>query len=486
MSYLVKISEVEELGAGIKNYESQIEEASESLKSAIEIFLVSDSFEGQTADSMKAYMEEVHIPLIDNVYGLVAQLSSDYAACYMSEYESGITAGDKYGEYSESAFEGAKGKLESLEESYVPDIDSYLNRAMDCIGGICPVSRPSTSKLKTSISNEIHVVWDLKGRVADVEGKGVSAFSSMDSTFGNLLQSIVAAMEMCNSNQCCVWSYTSGTFSQIATVTGLRDNYLAAMSNQSENAQLVHDTYEQAYSNIQLRIDDAEREAADKKIFWAAIGTAAQVASVVVGAFALVALFPVTSVLGLIAVSGAAAGLASGIKNLKGRESQLEKMQGGDYGADFTKSSAGDITKAGKVAGNYDKIEKGLATGDVDSIVDGEAGLRSFVIKEIRSGVTDCVKGWIDDDGADAALDVTGNIVDEGIDMTVDYVMKGKVSITPTGVVGLAADCTLVVADRQVEKYDQQIEDLNNQREDVARLQEENDKPRTYATSVDW
>lgn len=431
MSYLVKIPEVEELGKGIKGYESQIDSASESLKEAIYAFLVSDSFEGHTGDSMRAYMEEVHIPLIDNVGCLVEQLTSDYACYYMSEYESGTTAGDTYGEYSESAFSGAKGKLENLEETYVPSINSYLSHAMECIGGICAVSRPSTSKLETSIGDEIQKVWDLKGRVSDIEGQGKDAFSSMDSEFGNLAQSIIAAIERCNNGQCSVANYTPGSFSQVATETGLRDNYLAAMKNQSENAQLVHDAYDQAYSNIQLRIDDAEKEAAEKKKKWAFLGTVAQATSVLVGAFAIVAMFPVSTIWGAAAVVAGGLGVIDGFSKLGSRGDQLGKMLSGDYGADLTTLSIDGASDAKKLSKDLDKASKGYASGNTsDLIISGVDAGTFFLKKALSSWFWDPAKELFDNEKSDMEFDLAEKASDEVIDGYVDYALTGKSLLT--------------------------------------------------------
>lgn len=380
--------------------------------------------------------------------------------------------------------------MENLEETYVPSINSYLSHAMECIGGICAVSRPSTSKLETSIGDEIQKVWDLKGRVSDIEGQGKDAFSSMDSEFGNLAQSIIAAIERCNNGQCSVANYTPGSFSQVATETGLRDNYLAAMKNQSENAQLVHDAYDQAYSNIQLRIDDAEKEAAEKKKKWVTVGTVAQFFSVLAGAAAFIATLPVSGIASALVCVTAGAGVLGGLANLDRREKQLNKMEEGDYGADFDKVSTKGLSSAKGIAKNIDKYEKADGSQGsertVGKVSSGVGIVTTIIKEEVLDRVWDHMKDKVDDDGFDATIDVTNKLVDKGIDTYADYALKGKVSITASGTVGLVSDCTMIVADYEVEKYDKQIEELGNQREEVAELQEANDRPRTYATSVDW
>lgn len=486
--YYVIMDEVDALGTAYDNYQASLIEAFQNLQSSIDDLAALGSFQGDAAVSIKAYFQEVHSMLIGMLWMLAQQLLTDFEKEYGSGFSEQPVSEMRTAKLPEDGMKDAERAFADMLATELADAESYLREAMNLMPSGVSFSMPSSDGIRSYANEQIDKTAKVREGVRALEDAGYALFANKESDFQELASKVEDAIAACASGAVSLSGYESGAIYSVVDMSGLQVAYENCAADQEENREVVLKACDERIQREQLRIEDAQREAAEKKAFWNVIGTIASVAVVVAGAAAIVATAGTASPL-VLAASGV--GLMSSGKDLGERVGQLYSMSKGDIGADrpgYTfKEEAGSLKDLAKAGDKFNDIAEHQGKGNYAEVRRDAAGFTGFLGGKVIDKGIDYVAESTGDEEMEAWINAGGEFVSEGYENYVDSAFKataGGVSkgvatgsftsdaiATGAGWVGACGKAVTVVTDHYSEKYDEQIDELERESESLDELQ---------------
>ena len=508
-TYIVR-KDTDNLNSEFAAYTQSIQEASSGINSAVLNFhgLSDSELGGNAGTSMKAYMKDVHVPLLQCVDALVSQLLTDYTCSYLAKYQEGgqgvyETKADNYGQYPAGKIGNASKTLSGIKDGDLKSASSDLKKAEGLIPADISFSFPSSGNVSRMLKGQASKALRLKESVLDIEAAGKALFANEDSTFECLRSSLEQTVAQCGKGDLSIESYVPGTFTAVATSTGLRDFCKEALAYQSENKEQAVAVTKKSSSNIKKLVQKETEAAAKKKKFWLAVGTVASIAVAVVGVAAVIA---TAGTAGPIVFAVSIFSAAKSGEDAAKRLLQYGQVATGDYQADKYEgmlSDYKDLKRAGKMSDSVMKLgEDSIAMNAADdrfhAWVAGEKTLNhardlgysfgGYLIDETFSIAKSHTSDETEKMKLDVASEITSSLYSEGTDRLkfAGAINDGGTGIAHAGVVSTVGKVTEVVADYEVSKYDDQLDALDAKKETLDNLQENFGNNWNTSTAVNW
>lgn len=314
MGYYVKYKELQEAQANICNQINQWSEELYQVKSQIQVLLEMEEIKGNTADSIKNYMLEVHIPLIAAIQKLLTE--------YLIRL---ILYGDDY--YEIDTMLNAKIAQDRLDEQLVcihtkldtfQTIQESVRGAIGSIAGLANVYTPSGETIEDSYENLQKKANDLMHTVGDCEyGHLRSDFITMEEMLSNLTQLINGQS---GKSYVTIMSYQAGSLSELPAYQRLQEATEKQAKELNAKAGKLQDAIERYSKKQQERSLAEEREKKGRSQIFQGVLIAV---GAVIGAVAIVATFGTATP---VVVGAFALGSASGLYGLSNMEEGIDNV----------------------------------------------------------------------------------------------------------------------------------------------------------------
>lgn len=508
MNYYVVRADVDKLSTDFSVYTDTVRNMFNAMQAVIDNFCaLSDSdLGGEAGESMKNYMAEVHVPLIQSVTTLVSQLNTDYASSYLSKYQesaAGIyeTSADDFGKYPTSGLGKVAKELNGIKEGSLSNADSELQAAQALIPAEMSFSFPSGAGVSEVLGNQEKKATKLKENVTEVEEAGYSLFHSGSDNFENLRASVDAAIAEWKQSGTSVETYALGSFGMVLASTGLRGFCNNARIDQGNKQEQVTAATTKSASNVKKANDREIKKQAGKKKFWTALGTVASVAIFVASAAAVVG--SGGSALPLVLASMS---FLASAQDLGARAGQYGMVMNGDYQADkYSVSLDKNVMNSLKAADKLRKVNehyiesfdsRSFNRASKDMVLDG-AGTSKFFGGQLISAGFDHWKANAGSEGEKAIAGVAeqttlalysegadsfiaGNLYDKlGMHSGRPTVNGGGTDIAHLGLVSTVGKSVEIVADYRVGQIDEKLDALDTENSQIDQLN------RTFESSWD-
>ncbi|MBC1523888.1 hypothetical protein HB884_06665 [Listeria booriae] len=307
MSYLVKYDDVTSVGAYVngncQTYGGQLQEISQSFTNIVGI----PSLKGQAADSMKAYVGEVHGFIIQSISQLVQEIQSKFLL-YKDGYYNMIDA-DNHAKLDENILESTLTFFRQSTNNF--DIEhGKLEEVIQSVYDIINVSNISAYAVQDDYQHTTKQVSELKQLVGHYENDHATKdFTVFDAMLTSLKGLIVEAQAKDSS---VVTHYQPRDLLQYKDSVALNGAVVASQEGIAANQTAL----DQAITNEGKRWEVLEQEAADKRAeegIWNAVFA---VGAVIIGGAAIVLTAGAATPLVVTAAIAGSASIAYGASNL--------------------------------------------------------------------------------------------------------------------------------------------------------------------------
>ncbi|MBC1918588.1 hypothetical protein HCJ46_07460 [Listeria booriae] len=307
MSYLVKYDDVTSVGAYVngncQTYGEQLQEISQSFTNIVGI----PSLKGQAADSMKAYVGEVHGFIIQSISQLVQEIQSKFLL-YKDGYYNTIDA-DNHAKLDENILESTLTFLRQSTNNF--DIEhGKLEEVIQSVYDIINVSNISAYAVQDDYQHTTKQVSELKQLVGQYENdhatKDFTVFDAMLTSLKGLIAEAQA------KDSAVVTHYQPRDLLQYKDSVALNGAVVASQESLAANQTAL----DQAITNEGKRWEVLEQEAADKRAedgIWNAVFA---VGAVIIGGAAIVLTAGAATPLVVTAAIAGSASIAYGASNL--------------------------------------------------------------------------------------------------------------------------------------------------------------------------
>lgn len=509
MSAYVVRKDTDSLNTEFAKYAEHVQAADSNINSAVLSFhgLSDSELGGNAGASMKSYMKDVHVPLLQCVDALVSQLLTDYACSYLAKYQEGgqgvyETNADDFGKYPVGKIGSASKTLSGIKDGDLKGASSDLKKAESLIPADISFSFPSSGSISEALESQASKASKLKDNVLDIEAAGKALFVNEGSTFEKLRGSIEQAVSQCGKGDLSIESYVPGAFTAVATSTGLREFCKEALTYQSENKEQAVAVTKKSSSNIKKLVQKETEAAAKKKKLWLAVGTVASVAVAVVGVAAVIA---TAGTAGPIVFGLTFASSLRSLEDTKDRLVQYGEAVNGDYQADKEDGTIPGFKDAKRVTSVGTSVEelyedgRAMAASHGDQVYkvaeDTKAHARSLEASfggYVIDAAFDTAKSFTDDERAKTYLDVNSELTSAAYSEVTDRILSSgaindaDTDIAHAGVVSAVGKATEAVADYKVSQYDKQLDALDAKKESLDDLQNNFGSNWNTSTAVNW
>ncbi|EUJ44899.1 T7SS effector LXG polymorphic toxin [Listeria riparia] len=307
MSYLVKYDDVTSVGAYVngncQTYGGQLQEISQSFTNIVGI----PSLKGQAADSMKAYVGEVHGFIIQSISQLVQEIQSKFLL-YKDGYYNTIDA-DNHAKLDENILESTLTFFRQSTNNF--DIEhGKLEEVIQSVYDIINVSNISAYAVQDDYQHTTKQVSELKQLVGQYENdhatKDFTVFDAMLTSLKGLIAEAQA------KDSAVVTHYQPRDLLQYKDSVALNGAVVASQESLAANQTAL----DQAITNEGKRWEVLEQEAADKRAedgIWNAVFA---VGAVIIGGAAIVLTAGAATPLVVTAAIAGSASIAYGASNL--------------------------------------------------------------------------------------------------------------------------------------------------------------------------
>ncbi|MBC1211754.1 hypothetical protein HB815_12580 [Listeria booriae] len=307
MSYLVKYDDVTSVGAYVngncQTYGEQLQEISQSFTNIVGI----PSLKGQAADSMKAYVGEVHGFIIQSISQLVQEIQSKFLL-YKDGYYNTIDA-DNHAKLDENILESTLTFFRQSTNNF--DIEhGKLEEVIQSVYDIINVSNISAYAVQDDYQHTTKQVSELKQLVGQYENdhatKDFTVFDAMLTSLKGLIAEAQA------KDSAVVTHYQPRDLLQYKDSVALNGAVVASQESLAANQTAL----DQAITNEGKRWEVLEQEAADKRAedgIWNAVFA---VGAVIIGGAAIVLTAGAATPLVVTAAIAGSASIAYGASNL--------------------------------------------------------------------------------------------------------------------------------------------------------------------------
>lgn len=372
------------------------EEKYGALYKAFEPFSADGKFTGETAESIKNYINEVHASLLSSIDSVLGVYIAK-AGGYYNGYKTTIDAGEGMTRYTTLVFDelnpngSVKSKLKNIE-SQASAVASDANRVKYSISHLLTMySAPNLTNLQTQLGNAIDKVQKLNEKIINYEAARKNDFSTIDS----LIEQIERIIDyQLGSSRVSAVKYQSGQ------IGAMCDFQKLCTANEEAEQQIEEFLNSESYEDImQLMFnkDELIKEENEKErgwIRWVAIGVAIG-GSIILTVVTAGGAAPVTCAIVGGVVGGGTVAASKFADNYVDNGSLTDGMNWKDFGKDVLIATAG-----GAVSGCFGSISNGSA---------------------IKQPFDNAVRGVISGVAEQGAKDITGTIWDVG-----EAVISGK------------------------------------------------------------
>lgn len=481
----VRYVEVQRLYADCEAYRNDVCPSLEKIDTSMQGVVGLETFQGASAESIKAYFQEVHQPLVMNLSALMEQLLTDYGKEYYPQFKKSPISEThaNIARWPEDGMKKAEKALDELLSGDLHDAVESLKTAEGCFPSGSSFAIPRATGLSDDIREQIDRTKKVREAVEQAEEKGYSLLSNESGEFENLANALRAAIAACANGKVSLAGYTAGAFSSIVASSGLKSAYNACIVDQNENREIVVKSRQDCLNKEAARIKRAEEKALEEKkkaCWW---GTIASIAVVIGGAMAFVATAgTATPVLFALHATLFGANLVKTATDMTDRVTQLVHVHIDDPLANKNDHENKSADKAVKYAKAYEKVgaldhhyrsgNTGKALEDLDDL--GDWG-RDQVFDKASEKLKDAIGG----EGG-AWVDAACKAGKEGLDQIIDHKFSGA------GIVSAAGEGVEAVADYYVEQADNRLEELNDRSEKIDEAQENLKSGKTHAWGGVW
>ncbi|MBC1896207.1 T7SS effector LXG polymorphic toxin [Listeria booriae] len=307
MSYLVKYDDVTSVGAYVngncQTYGGQLQEISQSFTNIVGI----PSLKGQAADSMKAYVGEVHGFIIQSISQLVQEIQSKFLL-YKDGYYNTIDA-DNHAKLDENILESTLTFFQQSTNNFDAE-HGKLEEVIQSVYDIINVSNISAYAVQDDYQQTTKQVSELKQKVGQYENdhatKDFTIFDEMLTSLKGLISEAQA------KDSSVVTHYQPRDLLQYKDSVALN----GAMTASQESLAANQTALDQAITNEGKRWDVLEQEAADQRAkdgIWSAVFA---VGTIIIGGAAIVLTAGAATPLVVTAAIAGTASMAYGASNL--------------------------------------------------------------------------------------------------------------------------------------------------------------------------
>ncbi|MBC2304261.1 T7SS effector LXG polymorphic toxin [Listeria booriae] len=307
MSYLVKYDDVTSVGAYVngncQTYGGQLQEISQSFTNIVGI----PSLKGQAADSMKAYVGEVHGFIIQSISQLVQEIQSKFLL-YKDGYYNTIDA-DNHAKLDENILESTLTFFQQSTNNF--DIEhGKLEEVIQSVYDIINVSNISAYAVQDDYQHTTKQVSELKQLVGHYENDHATKDFTVFDAMLTSLKGLIAEAQAKDSSV--VTHYQPRDLLQYKDSVALNGAVVASQEGIAANQTAL----DQAITNDGKRWEVLEQEAADKRAeegIWNAVFA---VGAVIIGGAAIVLTAGAATPLVVTAAIAGSASIAYGASNL--------------------------------------------------------------------------------------------------------------------------------------------------------------------------
>lgn len=487
MSFYVKKQDMDEIQESCMQLRSEVVKAAEKMRASVQSLNALTSFEGDAAESIKAYFTQVHQFMTEQADFLMAQLESDFTK-YLALYDDAPIAESRDAKISEKQLVEKRIWVGNalLECCLITEI--FLGKARASLPANANVDIPSASLLSGSLREQADLVAKFQDQVSQAEQSGKTLFGNAEGNFQRVFGALMSILASTKAAQFDITSFSPAAFHSIINKSGFQQAYETALSDQQENYEKMIATEEAVTKRINERLEEEKQKAAAWKGFWSDLGLACEVGILVLGVAAVIGTGGAAAPVLILKLGLGGAATISSMNSIKERADQRIKMVNGDIGADRERlkdigykdaKTFGKMTKEGlnvyyePTAGN---ITKGVGAGGSILIDKGGSYLKDRVdSKEGKLGI-----------------DLTTQVASESWDHYIDKIAEGgayKVDGISTSKAALGFAQKGV--DYGADKADDTIEAAQNRQEslqrswEISRSRSPFDRPDNYmAASV--
>ncbi|MFA9379359.1 MAG: T7SS effector LXG polymorphic toxin, partial [Lachnotalea sp.] len=253
MGYYIKYKELQSaqstIFAQINQWSEELEHTKEKIQTVVEM----EEIKGAAANSIKSYMQEVHIPLL----GYMQQLFSEYMTRM-------LLYGDEYYKLdTQLSAKIAQDRLEEQITSLGTGVDAFLTiedsvaAAVSMASGLASVNAPSGERITGSYEQLTKKASQLMNEVGDCEYGHLSAdFGTITDLLSNLLQ-IVNGQR--GKNHVTITSYQVGSIAQLPAFQKIKE------ASAKQNTELNGSTKDLEEAINRYTQKQQERNLADEK-----------------------------------------------------------------------------------------------------------------------------------------------------------------------------------------------------------------------------
>ncbi len=244
-----------------------------TLSSALFEFANDASFKGQSADAIKVYLAEVHLPMVAGFYTAAQSLMDN-----MLQYKESYRQVDDSTAFvlDEEAMTSYKQRLESQYNNMLDNKES-IESQISAISDIMSIGIPDTSDLE---NHHEHIGSEIDSLKTNVYSAEDTAKRKLESSAGDLIDLLKQNLEYIGVNYTDTGQYTSGSFISRANEIG----------NKVLEINTIHADSLNALSDI-MQKEENERAEAEERKSESIVGYVTAASLLIVGGMCILASF---------------------------------------------------------------------------------------------------------------------------------------------------------------------------------------------------
>ena len=292
-NYIIKYSAMDQLYllicSRINKWYNELEDWSEGYNRIVSM----NSFKGESADSAKSYLEEVHGILLCSIQQTLQSFQARYLL-YRRGYNS--IDSDLYANLPQKAIQNVERKL-GTESETLQDISDSIGRSLRSVSDLLYLSNPSIFYLKDAMDE---LKQELNNLDWEIEGYESSELTAVRGDMQGLISSLQTVVQDYYVNGTNIASYQSGAVTGNTNMLDLYQRVMAAgeyVNEHKEEIEIAAVEQEEAFAQMQADYEaacQAREEEGKAKIIQgslaivvgtlAVVGTAGMAAPVVITA----------------------------------------------------------------------------------------------------------------------------------------------------------------------------------------------------------
>ncbi|HCW04839.1 MAG TPA: hypothetical protein DGK91_10150, partial [Clostridium sp.] len=238
--YNIKYSSMEvfysEINQRIQEWNKQLQDWNTSCESLINM----NSFNGQSATKVKAYLNEVHGFLLQSIGAAFSRLMAEFLTYKKGYYD--IEA-NIYANISSDTIKSIETRLAN-EIKYLNNIKTDIDKSLNTISDIYWRGRPSNTVVHSSLSSEKNALTSFNSKIENYERKN---YVAANGELKALLEALKRTIAMYSSSTRSVVSYNSGDIYNEPLALDLNKKVQASAEYIQKNQKEI----EQAYAKQQ-------------------------------------------------------------------------------------------------------------------------------------------------------------------------------------------------------------------------------------------